>query len=77
MKNPVSIQIGEKLRDWYTVYEVIDSKSENSHSQHASHYLFRGVEGLRKGRDFWASNSGLSDYQKGGKFYENYGRRLT
>jgi hypothetical protein len=66
--NPISLFIGDKLKDWKNEYEVVDMKYENSHSQYPSHYFIKCYKGEHEGRDMWVGNYDLQDYLPGGKF---------
>ena len=46
--------IGTIFRDPdQNVYQIVDTKNENTHSQHASEYLCYCLEGNNEGREMW------------------------
>lgn len=74
-ENPIRLLEGDELRDKANRFKVIDSASQNTHSQGPSHYLVECVEGPGKGRQIWVINRNLKDYVSGGKYYEAFDRR--
>ena len=72
MDRPIRLYEGDKLRDLWNVYEVVGSKSTNTHSQYASHYFIKCLSGPNVGRETWITNDGLVEYLPGGKYFELY-----
>jgi hypothetical protein len=68
--NPVMLLHKARLKDLYREYEVIGSKSVNSHSQYPSHYLVKAISGDREGEEQWVTNSDLQDYLPDGKYWK-------
>jgi len=73
MTNPVSLLVGDKLKDLLNTYEVVGIKYENTHSQYPSHYLTECVSGPNFGRETLVSNYDLQNYLPGGKYYGKKG----
>lgn len=69
MTNPVSLLVGDRLKDVLNTYEVVGTKYENTHSQYPSHYLTKCVSGPNSGRETWVRNYDLQHYLPGGKHY--------
>lgn len=72
MDRPIRLYEGDKLKDLWNVYEVVGSKSANTHSQYASHYFIKCLSGPNVGRETWITNDGLVEYLPGGKYFELY-----
>lgn len=54
----MKLYIGTMFRDLDgNLYQITDTKSENSHSQHASSYLCYCLEGNNIGREMWVQRS--------------------
>ena len=69
MTNPVSLLVGDELKDLLNTYEVVGTKYENTHSQYPSHYLTKCVSGPNFSRETWVRNYDLQHYLPGGKHY--------
>ena len=69
MTNPVSLLVGDRLKDVLNTYEVVGTKYENSHSQYPSHYLTKCVSGPNFSRETWVRNYDLQHCLPGGKHY--------
>lgn len=72
MDRPIRLYEGDKLKDLWNVYEVVGSRSTNTHSQYASHYFIKCLSGPNVGRETWITNDGLVEYLPGGKYFELY-----
>lgn len=70
MDRPIRLYEGDKLKDLWNVYEVVGSKSTNTHSQYASHYFIKCLSGPNAGRETWITNDGLVEYLPGGRYHE-------
>ena len=69
MTNPISLLVGDILKDVLNTYEVVGTKYENTHSQYPSHYLTKCVSGPNFSRETWVCNYNLQHYLPGGKYY--------
>lgn len=77
MDRTIRLYEGDKLKDLWNVYEVVGSKSTNTHSQYASHYLCKCLSGPNVVRETWITNDGLVEYLPGGKYFELYTKGKT
>lgn len=72
MDRPIRLYEGDKLKDLWNVYEVVGSRSTNTHSQYPSHYFIKCLSGPNVDRETWITNDGLVEYLPGGKYFELY-----
>ena len=77
MYRPIRLYEGDKLKDLWNVYEVVGSKSTNTHSQYASHYFIKCLSGPNVGRETWITNDGLVEYLPGGRYHEAHKKGKT